>query len=72
MKKRTTAADASHQSSQRAEGGALFAEAERMQQERQPQFDLLYSLTGFRYCDWLLAPAEQAAWQHLLDQQISN
>ncbi|MEI8383245.1 MAG: transposase [Planctomycetota bacterium] len=62
---RTTAADALHQSGQRAEAGTLFAEAERMQQERQPQFDLLYSLGGFRYCDWLLAPAEQAAWQHL-------
>lgn len=46
--------------------GALFVEAERMPQEDQPQFDLLYSLQGFRYCDWLLAPAEQASWQHLL------
>ena len=35
-------------------------------EERQPQFDLLYSLRGFRYCDWLLAPAERAAWQALL------
>ncbi|MBX3416240.1 MAG: NACHT domain-containing protein [Pirellulaceae bacterium] len=65
---RTTAADALHQSGQRSEAGTLFAEAERMQQEWQPQFDLLYSLRGFRCCDWLLAPAEQAAWQHLLDQ----
>ena len=39
-----------------------------MQKERQPEFDLLYPLPGFRYCDWLLAPAEQAAWQYLLDQ----
>lgn len=37
-----------------------------MQQERQPQFHLLYSLQGFQYCDWLLAPAEHAAWQALL------
>jgi len=65
MSKRTTAADALHQSGQRAESGALFAEAEQMQQEMQPQFDLLYSVRGFRYCDWLLAPAEQAAWQML-------
>lgn len=69
---RATAADALHQSGQRMEAGTLFAEAERMQQDRQPQFDLLYSLWGFRYCDWLLAPAEQAAWQHWLDQSLSN
>lgn len=25
-------------------------------------------MAGFRYCDWLLAPAERAAWQHLLHQ----
>ena len=63
---RTTAADALHQSGQRAEAGTLFAEAERMQKERQPRFDLLYSLPGFRYYDWLLAPAERAAWVSLL------
>ncbi len=72
MATRTTAADALHQFGQRMEAGTLFAEAERMQQEDQPQFDLLYSLQGFRYCDWLLAPAEQAAWQHLLNQPLSN
>jgi tetratricopeptide (TPR) repeat protein len=66
MVNRTTAAYALHQSGQRAEAGTLFAEAERMQKERQPQFDLLYSMQGFRYCDWLLAPAERAAWQALL------
>ncbi len=71
MGKRTTAADALHQSGQRAEAGALFAAAERLQQEDQPQFDPLYSLQGFRYCDWLLPPVEQAAWQHLLNQPIS-
>lgn len=72
MARRTTAADALHQSGQRMEVGPLFAEAERMQQDRQPQYDLLYSLQGFRYCDWLLAPAEQAAWQQLLNQPLSN
>jgi tetratricopeptide (TPR) repeat protein len=66
MARRTTAADALHQSGQRAEAGTLFADAERMQQEMQTQFDLLYSNRGFRYCDWLLDPAQRAAWQHLL------
>lgn len=72
MINRVTAADALHQSGQRAEAGALFAEAERLQQEMQPELNLLFALRGFRYCDWLLAPAEQAAWHHLLDQPISD
>lgn len=68
IRSRTTAADALQQSGQRAAAGTLFAKAERMQQEYQPQFDQLYSLQGFKYCDWLLAPAEQTAWRQLLDQ----
>lgn len=63
---RAFAADALHQSGRRAEAGALFAEAERLQKEWHPQFDLLSSSGGFWYCDWLLAPAERAAWQALL------
>jgi hypothetical protein len=66
MSKRVTAADAMHQSGQRAEAGTLYAGAERMQKEVEPEFDLLYSLRGFCYCDWLLAPAERAGWQALL------
>ena len=41
----------------------LFEEAEALQRERHPQFDLLYSLQGFLFCDLILAPAEGAAWQ---------
>lgn len=63
MSKRTTAADALHQSGQQEEAAALFAEAETLQQESQPEFPLLYSLQGFQYADLLLAPAERAAWQ---------
>jgi hypothetical protein len=66
MVSRITAAEALHQSGRRAESGALFAEAERIQKKDQPEYDLLYSVRGFRYCDWLLAPAERAAWQALL------
>ena len=71
MSKRATAADALHQSGQRAEAGALFAEAERLQRKTQPEFDQLYSVQGFYYCDWLLGPTEQAAWQRVLNQPIS-
>jgi hypothetical protein len=34
-----------------------------MQAEWQPEYLLLYSLPGFRYCDLLLAGAAQAAWR---------
>ena len=66
MASRTTAADALYQSGRRAEAGTLFAEAEQIQKARQPQLDLLFGVQGFRYCDWLLAPAERGAWQALL------
>lgn len=66
MTKRTTTADALHQRGEREEARHLFEQAKALQRERQPQFDLLYSLQGFRYCDLILAPAERAAWQAVL------
>ncbi|HEX3149842.1 MAG TPA: hypothetical protein VHR66_17325, partial [Gemmataceae bacterium] len=63
---RTIAADAMHQSGQHYEAGTLFSEAERLQREDEPQYPMLYSLSGFWYCDWLLAPAEIATWRALL------
>jgi tetratricopeptide (TPR) repeat protein len=63
MSKRTTVADALHQSGQRPEAGELFAETERMQKVIEPEHELLYSLQGFQYCDWLLAPTEREAWR---------
>jgi tetratricopeptide (TPR) repeat protein len=65
MVNRATAADALHQSGEREEARRLFEQAEALQREHQPEFDLLYSLQGFRYCDLMLAPAERAAWQAL-------
>ncbi len=65
LSKRTTHADALHQAGRRADAEALFAEAEAMQAERQPQNPLLYSLQGFRYRDLRLGEAERAAWLRL-------
>jgi tetratricopeptide (TPR) repeat protein len=59
---RTTLADALHQRGETEEARRRFAEAEVMQAEFQPQYPLLYSLSGFRHCDLLLARAERAAW----------
>ena len=70
MSDRTTAADALHQAGDRAAALDLFAEAERMQVERQPEIPLLYSLSGFRYADLLLAPAERAAWKRVSVQPL--
>jgi tetratricopeptide (TPR) repeat protein len=56
--KRTTWADALHQSGRWEESAAAFREAEAMQAEGQPKYPRLYSLQGFRYCDLLLGRAE--------------
>ena len=66
MSKRTTHADALHQTGRRAEAETRFREAEQMQAELQPDYPLLYSLWGFRYCDLLLAAPERDTWQHFL------
>ena len=44
---RVVAADAMHQCGRRVEAGALFAEAELMQKEIQPDIDVLYSGQGY-------------------------
>jgi len=59
-------ADALHQAGRRDEAEARFREAEKMQAERQPDYPLLFSLRGFKYCDLLLAAPERAAWRDLL------
>ncbi len=66
MANRTTHADALHQAGQRSEAEGRFREAEAMQIKDQPDYPLLYSLQGFRYCDLLLADGERVAWQCVL------
>ncbi|MDQ1611616.1 MAG: hypothetical protein QOG00_1547 [Pyrinomonadaceae bacterium] len=52
--KRTTLADALYQAGSLSEAEDVFCEAEEMQKQRQPHFPILYSIQGFRYCDFLL------------------
>jgi hypothetical protein len=66
MSVRTTLADTIFQAGQKDEAAEQFHQAEAMQAERQTQYSLLYSVGGFKYCDLLLAPAEFATWQCLL------
>ncbi len=61
--KRETLADALHQADRRPEAEARLRQAEALQAENQPNYPLLYSTGGFRYCDLLLREAERAAWQ---------
>lgn len=63
---RTSLGDILFQAGRKDEAAEQFHQAEAMQAERQPQYPLLYSVQGFRYCDLLLAPAERASWQCIL------
>jgi tetratricopeptide (TPR) repeat protein len=63
MGTRTALADALHQAGQLAEAEAAFREAEEMQKANQPEFPLLYTLQGFRYCDLLLSQGKVAEVQ---------
>jgi len=58
MSKRTTLADALHQSGALADADSLFQEAERLQAEQQPYYPILYSVQGYQYCDLLLTQGQ--------------
>ena len=48
---RTIHADALHAAGELEKAESIFADAERRQQELEPEYPLLYSLWGYRYCD---------------------
>jgi tetratricopeptide (TPR) repeat protein len=60
MARRATLAAALHAMGLRAEAVAQFEEAERRQKCWEPDYPLLYSLPGFRYCDLLLDQGRNA------------
>ena len=68
ISKRTTLADALHQAGRLPEAEAAFQEAEKMQKEWQPEYPLLYSLQGFRYCDLLLGQGKYQDVQSRADK----
>lgn len=55
---RTTLAEALHKSGRFAEAADLFDEAEQLQADREPDRPILYSLSGYRYCEFLLGRGE--------------
>ena len=70
MADRTTHADAEHQAGRPEAAEKLFREAERLQKENAPEYPLLYSLQGYRYCDLLLAQGQAAEAQRRGQQTL--
>jgi hypothetical protein len=68
VSKRMTLADARHQAGQRVEALAGAREAEGRQAKGEPQYPMLYSFRGFKYCDLLLSLAEGAAWVGIVSE----
>ena len=58
MVQRSTLADAHHQSGTLTESSRLFQEAERLQTQSQAEYQMLYSVRGYQYCDLLLAQGQ--------------
>jgi tetratricopeptide (TPR) repeat protein len=56
-------ADTLHQAGRRLEAQMRFYEAEQLEAKVDPNRPLLSLLSGFLYCDLLLATSERAAWQ---------
>ncbi|MFT3767112.1 MAG: hypothetical protein QM820_16570 [Minicystis sp.] len=54
LARRTTLAATLHAEGRRAEAGAHFEEAEKLQQQRDLRRPLLHSVSGYRFCDLLL------------------
>lgn len=54
----TDLADAFHQAGEQSEAERLFKEAEELQKKYQPEYQFLYSIPGYRYCDLLLSQGE--------------
>jgi tetratricopeptide (TPR) repeat protein len=75
---RTTLADALHRADDTRTAEALFAEAERLQKQMQPDFPRLYSLRGYQFCDLLLGQArhgkvaEHAVWTRDFYQSLGD
>ena len=70
MAMRTPQADAEHQADRLEVAEKLFREAERLQQKRQPEYPLLYSLQSYLFCDLLLAQRQAAEARRRATQTI--
>jgi tetratricopeptide (TPR) repeat protein len=69
MGMRTALADAMHHAGSQSEAESLFCEAEGMQKEDRPEYPIVYSLGGFRYCDLLMS---QGKYQEVLTRALQT
>jgi tetratricopeptide (TPR) repeat protein len=67
----TALADALHQSGDVAEAERLFKEAERIQAESQPEYQIVYALQGYQYCDLLLTRGQTVKVLRRASQSLS-
>lgn len=56
----STHANALHAAGQREAAALVYADAERLQREMQPEFPVLYSMRGHEFCELLLASGDYA------------
>ena len=70
MHRRVRLANALHQSGKPQESEARFREAEELQKEDQPSYPLLYSISGFQYCDLLLSQGKYQEVQNRAGQTL--
>jgi hypothetical protein len=62
MRRLTTLAVVQHQAGESDLSQTNFEESESMQEQQDPQHPISYSVSGFRYCDFLLSDCEYIAW----------
>lgn len=70
LSRRALLGEARHQAGQVAASRDLFVEAEAMQAECEPRHPLLYSISGYRYCDLLLTLGQADAVRDRVIQLI--
>jgi tetratricopeptide (TPR) repeat protein len=70
MISRTILADALHQVGRLEEAEVAYREAEALQEEMQPEYPLLYSLRGYRYCDLLLGQGKHEEVEHRAERAL--
>lgn len=59
---RSVKANALHHAGETSKAEMLYREIDKFQSDHQPDFPLLYSVEGFRYCELLLSRPERSAW----------
>jgi tetratricopeptide (TPR) repeat protein len=70
MGARSTHGDALYQAGRLTESQDALHEAEEIQKKQQPDFPLLYSIQGFRYCDLLLSQGNYAEVERRASQTV--